>query len=262
MNGNGCAGSTASGVSTGNTCSRKWSCSHSISASESSATSTMAMPASASSRAQLQPARLLRRDQRRDAAADAFELFGGGAPSSDSSVMPAWTWPTSPATRTMKNSSRLLAEIDRKRSRSSSGCAGLPLSSSTRRLNSSHDISRLMKRSGEPSRPADASVPATILGRLATRLVATFAPVPPSPIMAPPARPASARTRHAAHQGKARVPRRAPGRRVARDRRRAARRRAPARRSRRRRAPPSPNAPCSRARRRRRRARGRGCRGP
>ena len=34
---------------------------------------------------------------------------------------PARTWPFRPATRTMKNSSRLLAEIDRKRTRSSSG---------------------------------------------------------------------------------------------------------------------------------------------
>ena len=63
--------------------------------------------------------------------------------------MPASTCPTRPATRTMKNSSRLLAEIDRKRSRSSSGWPRLSASSSTRRLNSSHDSSRLMNRSGE-----------------------------------------------------------------------------------------------------------------
>src|SRR4028119_1923463 len=37
----------------------------------------------------------------------------------------------------MKNSSRLLAEIDRKRSRSSSGCEVLQASSRTRRLNAS-----------------------------------------------------------------------------------------------------------------------------
>src|SRR3546814_9748405 len=48
----------------------------------------------------------------------------------------------------MKNSSRLLPEIDRKRSRSSSGCAGLRASSITRRLKASHDSSRLKKRSG------------------------------------------------------------------------------------------------------------------
>ncbi len=56
--------------------------------------------------------------------------------------------PSAPATRTMKNSSRLLAEIDRKRSFSSSGWLGLAASSSTRRLKCSQDNSRLMKRSG------------------------------------------------------------------------------------------------------------------
>ncbi len=90
-----------------------------------------------------------RRPARRHALADPLELLGRRKPSSDVLVMPAWTWPTRPATRTMKNSSRLLAEIDRKRSRSSSGWFGFADSSRTRRLNSSHDNSRLMKRSGE-----------------------------------------------------------------------------------------------------------------
>src|SRR5579885_20366 len=48
----------------------------------------------------------------------------------------------------MKNSSGLLAEIDRKRNGSSSGWLRLPASSSTRRLNSSQESSRLMKRVG------------------------------------------------------------------------------------------------------------------
>ena len=48
----------------------------------------------------------------------------------------------------MKNSSRLFAEIDRNRSRSSSGWSRLADSSSTRRLKLSQDSSRLMKRSG------------------------------------------------------------------------------------------------------------------
>ncbi len=39
------------------------------------------------------------------------------------SAMPSRTWALIPATRTMKNSSRLLAEIDRNRTRSSSGMA-------------------------------------------------------------------------------------------------------------------------------------------
>ncbi len=45
--------------------------------------------------------------------------------------MPSRTWPARPATRTMKNSSRLSAEIDRKRSLSSSGCLVLRASSRT-----------------------------------------------------------------------------------------------------------------------------------
>src|SRR4051794_17069485 len=48
----------------------------------------------------------------------------------------------------MKNSSRLLAEIDRNRMRSSSGWASLPASSSTRMLNCSQLTSRLTKRAG------------------------------------------------------------------------------------------------------------------
>src|SRR5690242_1165230 len=46
----------------------------------------------------------------------------------------------------MKNSSRLLAEIERNRTRSSSGCLGLQASSRTRRLNASQLSSRLKYR--------------------------------------------------------------------------------------------------------------------
>ncbi len=46
----------------------------------------------------------------------------------------------------MKNSSRLLAEIETKRSRSSSGWLVFPASSSTRMLNCSQLTSRLTKR--------------------------------------------------------------------------------------------------------------------
>ena len=45
----------------------------------------------------------------------------GVSPSGLRSVIPSRTWALMPATRTMKNSSRLLAEIDRKRTRSSAG---------------------------------------------------------------------------------------------------------------------------------------------
>src|SRR6516164_10170622 len=61
----------------------------------------------------------------------------------------------------MKNSSRLLAEIDRNRTRSSSGWLGLSASSSTRRLKWSHDNSRLTNRSGPAGvKTVAASVPA------------------------------------------------------------------------------------------------------
>src|SRR5207247_676934 len=72
----------------------------------------------------------------------------GVSPSGLLTAMPARSWPLRPATRTMKNSSRLLAEIDRNRTRSSRGWASFAASSSTRRLNWSHDNSRLMNRSG------------------------------------------------------------------------------------------------------------------
>src|SRR5208282_1827038 len=56
-------------------------------------------------------------------------------------------WPSSsccnkPPTRTSKNSSRLLAEMARNFTRSSSGLRRSPASSSTRQLNFSHDASR------------------------------------------------------------------------------------------------------------------------
>jgi len=54
--------------------------------------------------------------------------------------------PRRPATRTMKNSSRLSAEIDRNRSCSRSGGYDSMLRARTRRLNSNQDNSRLIKR--------------------------------------------------------------------------------------------------------------------
>src|SRR5271169_4174297 len=59
-------------------------------------------------------------------------------------------WPSSsccnkPPTRTSKNSSRLLAEMARNFTRSSSGLRRSPASSSTRQLNFSHDSSRFRR---------------------------------------------------------------------------------------------------------------------
>src|ERR1700735_1326763 len=69
----------------------------------------------------------------------------------------------------MYNSSRLLAEIDRKRSRSNSGWHGLSASSSTRSLKASHDSSRLIKRFSE--------VASISLGRAAALCVTTLSPL-------------------------------------------------------------------------------------
>jgi hypothetical protein len=83
----------------------------------------------------------------------------GDNPSGLLVLMPARTCARRPATRTMKNSSRLLAEIDRNRNRSISGCWRLADSSRTRRLKLSQESSRLMKRSGLKAR-SDAMCPA------------------------------------------------------------------------------------------------------
>src|ERR1044071_10149305 len=53
-----------------------------------------------------------------------------------------------PATRTSKNSSRLLAEMARNFTRSNGGLFSSFASSSTRRLKASHEVSRLMYRDG------------------------------------------------------------------------------------------------------------------
>ena len=98
----------------------------------------------------------------------------GVLPSGLLMAMPWRTCPSRPATRTMKNSSRLAAEIERKRTRSRSGWAVLRVSSRTRRLNWSQENSRLMKRRGLVSRssagatsaPVSPSVPCTALSMI------------------------------------------------------------------------------------------------
>ena len=86
---------------------------------DNSATSTMTMPALAISlrnwrqRSCCEATSWPTRSPRR------INCSAGESPSSEGVVSPECTWPTRPATRTMKNSSRLLAEIDRKRNCSS-----------------------------------------------------------------------------------------------------------------------------------------------
>ena len=135
----------------------------------------MTMPCSASSGAQFAPALLLVARERRDLDPDLARAArpASGRPANDATTL-ACTCPRRPATRTMKNSSRLLAEIDRKRSCSSSGWLRFDASSMTRRLKRSQDNSRLTKRSGDWESPigrgAVAAFPATSIG--CTRLSA------------------------------------------------------------------------------------------
>ncbi len=146
MKGNGCAGSMAIGVTTGRICSRKRWSSQDFSCGNRSVPSVMTMPFWASSRVRWIHRRSCSAISSCARARTRSSCSWAERPSSLSWVSFSRTWPTRPATRTMKNSSRLLPEIDRKRRRSSSGWAVLRASSSTRMLKPSHEISRLMKR--------------------------------------------------------------------------------------------------------------------
>ena len=152
MKGNGCAGSIDSGVSTGKIDWRKVSSIHSFSSSSNCAGRTKWMfsdarycwrTASEACCSSCSPSTSPRIRS---------SCSAGLRPSAERVAIPWRTCPSRPATRTMKNSSRLAAEIERKRTRSSSGWFSLSVSSRTRRLNCSQENSRLMKRSGLSSR--------------------------------------------------------------------------------------------------------------
>ena len=74
-------------------------------------------------------------------------------PSGERSSMPARYFFSSVASRTMKNSSRLVPLMPRNLTRSSSGCAVSHAWASTRWLNSSHENSRLRYSAGFEGRP-------------------------------------------------------------------------------------------------------------
>ena len=73
----------------------------------------------------------------------------GDSPSSERTESPDAAWSIRPATRTMKNSSRLDEKIEQNFTRSSSGVDSSAASSSTRALKSSHESSRLISAGGE-----------------------------------------------------------------------------------------------------------------
>ena len=142
MKGNGCAGSMARGVKTGKTCFRKYSPSQSTSSVLKSFSVTTEMPAPASSTCRRLHTASCSRMSRALSWATSANCSAGVRPSRLFWVTPLATWPLRPARRTMKNSSRLLADIERKRSRSSTGWRRLLASASTRQLKESQESSR------------------------------------------------------------------------------------------------------------------------
>ena len=148
MYGNGCAGSTASGVSTGKTRSLKsfLHCFCSSRVRSSQRTSSM-----------FSFARLGTITSRNSAACRASSTdvvpqmcsstSRGSSPDVVGTASPAAIRRLRPATRTMKNSSRFEAKMARNRTRSSSGRPASSASSRTRVLKCSHDISRSRNRS-------------------------------------------------------------------------------------------------------------------
>src|ERR1700722_8564175 len=158
MKGNGCAGSIASGVSTGKMRLRKISSIAGRSAAVMSLASSNTRPAPASSARIAAQMRCCSAIRSLAAVLTLTSCCDAERPSWLSTRTPSRTSAFRPATRTMKNSSRLLAEIDRKRSRSSSGWRGLSASSSTLWLKLSHESSRLKKRSGDRIRSGAAGV--------------------------------------------------------------------------------------------------------
>ena len=75
----------------------------------------------------------------------------GVSASTTGPVSPASIWWRSEPTRFMKNSSKLLEKMHKKRTRSNNGTPASPDISRTRRLNSSHSKSRLRNRAGSVS---------------------------------------------------------------------------------------------------------------
>ena len=97
----------------------------------------------------LEEAAVLRLDQPVDPLGDRGQRLGGRQPVGGPACWsPARIRRFRSATRTMKNSSRFELKMDRNFTRSRSGTVGSCASSSTRRLNSSQDSSRLTKTSG------------------------------------------------------------------------------------------------------------------
>ena len=147
MYGKGWPGPTASGVSTGKICRLNTVSSSSSSAAFRSSISAMVIPCSSraglSWRFQSFACSPVSRSARSRISRSAS---CGVIPSGERTAIPAAAWSVSPATRTMKNSSRFEEKIEQKFTRVRSGRAASEATSRTRALKSSHESSRLRKR--------------------------------------------------------------------------------------------------------------------
>ena len=181
MYGNGCAGSTASGVSTGNTWFSKYSSKSFCSSTERSfhRLSVIFFSRRAGSSTSLNS--LAWRSCRRCASAlISLSTSCGESPEDAITASPVAIRRFSPATRTMKNSSRFEAKMAIKLTRSSNCMVGSSASSRTRWLKASQDSSRSRKRSSGRSPKSGRSMAmvssdiSSILPRTAKREVNTW----------------------------------------------------------------------------------------
>ena len=144
MYGNGCEGSTASGVSTGKMRSANSSRIRSFSSVASSCHRRISIPSAArAGRMSSSNSRECSSTSSRVRVRIAWWTSRGISPLTERTATPAAIRRFRPATRTMKNSSRLLAKMARNFARSSSGTRWASLArSSTRLLNANQDSSR------------------------------------------------------------------------------------------------------------------------
>src|SRR6266850_2211295 len=153
--GNGWPGSTASGVSTGSTVRRKYSSRNRSCSPLRSLGRISTMPSAASSGwISCRKQRCCSSTSWWIRAATAAIVSAAVRSSGPEVGSPACIRRLSVATRIMKNSSRFELKMDRNFTRSSSGTVGSWASSSTRRLKSSHDSSRLRNAFEFMSAPA------------------------------------------------------------------------------------------------------------
>ena len=144
MNGNGWPGSTASGVSTGNTRSSKCARSTARSSASSWSHDSRKIPSlSRAGRTRCASSRCCCAHSSSVTRRISATCSTGDRPSKPASVIPAATRSLRPATRTWKNSSRLVEKMLKYLARSSSGTSARSARLNTLALNASQESSRL-----------------------------------------------------------------------------------------------------------------------